>query len=323
MHVRESEAANLIDPLAPTIFHQPWWLSAATSGRYQQVEVSDGNRIIGRFPFSINRLPGRSISNMPTLTPRLGPAVFEGEGSENTRFLQRFRITKELIRKLPNVHRFRQRLHRGHSDALTFQSAGFRTGVQFTIEIDPQPEAFAWHNLRNKTRNVIRRAQEELEIYESSACDEFLHFYDQNMEARGKPILQSRKQHLAVCAAALERNAGKILCARNKNHQLASAIFLAFDTQTAYYLMSTRSLDSPNGATSLLVWEGIRFCMNHSLVFNFDIIGSDSLILFYGGFGGQTRPVYVVSKESKRVKLVDFCRQVTTFFPKESLFEQC
>src|ERR1700674_2575471 len=69
------------DPLAPTIFHEDWWLDAATGGNFEVVEVTVGGRTVGRLPFNTTNRFGLKMIRMPALTYFLGPAIDEGEGS--------------------------------------------------------------------------------------------------------------------------------------------------------------------------------------------------------------------------------------------------
>jgi len=310
-----------VDALTPTLFHESWWLQAATSGSYEQVEVSDGCHVVGRFPYAVWQVPGRRFSGLPTLTHVLGPAICEGEGSANTRFLRRYTITRELIAKLPKLYRFRQRLHAGFQDALSFQAEGFQTGVQFNFEIAPQPQAEAWNKLRNKTRNVIRRAQEDLNVSELTDVDEFLKFYESNLAERGRHKLEAKHEVTAVCAAALQRGAGKILCTRDLQQRLTAATFLASDAKTAYYLMSTRKPDAGNGDISLLIWTAICLCGEKNLKFDFDGIAQEGAVLLYAGFGGQPTPRYIVAKDSKNFKLVAAIKGSLGRFPEENTFD--
>lgn len=310
-----------IDPLVPTVFHEHWWLNAASRGAYEAVEVSESHRVVGRFPYAVRQSLGRRISALPPLTHVLGPAIDGGTGSENTRFLKRYSIAKELISKLPSVHRFRQKLHSGHAEALAFQSLGFRTGVQLTFEIQPQTEADIWNRLRNKSRNVIRRAKQELEVFELNDSEQFVRLYETNLTSRGQEMLQGREEIAAVCQAALQNKAGKILAARDANRRLIAAIFLAYDLRRAYYVMSTRSPDSGNGAISLLIWTAIGFCLEHSLIFDFAGITTSGAVLLYVGFGSMPKPIYIVTTETKRIKIVDSCRSVMGLLAGENPFD--
>lgn len=317
-----NQSAAKADPLVPTIFHEPWWLKAATSGGYEEVEVTDGQRVVGRFSYSVGRLVGRKISVLPTLTHVLGPAIREVSGSANAKFLQRYAVTRDLIAKLPHLHRFRQKLHRGYPEILSFQSCGFRTGVQFTFEIQPQGELETWNKLRNKTRNVIRRAQEELVSSEMNDSEEFLRFYEANLVACGKQMLINRSECAAVCVAALERNAGKILCVRDTSGGLVAAIFVVWDHEAAYYLMSTRTANSPNGAISLLIWTALGLCRERGILFDFDGIANEGSILLYVGFGGEPKPRYIVTRETTRILFADSARRVVGLLGQENFFDR-
>jgi hypothetical protein len=317
-----SECAPDPNPLVPTIFHEHWWLKAATGGAYEHVEVADGNRIVGRLPFAVTNRPGRRISGLPTLTHILGPAIVESPGNSYKRFLHRYSITKELINKLPKIDRFRQKLHRGDAEALAFQSEGFRSGIQFTFEIAAPTELEAWNGLRHKTRNVIRRLQDQLDVSEIADPEEFLRFYEQNLSTSGKLMLEPRTQVAAVCAAALEKNAAKIFCAKDASSRLVGAIFLVADAKTAHYLMTTRAADAPNGTVNLLIWHAIRFSTERGLIFDFDGIVKEGAIPIYAAFGGQAKPIYIVSRESKKVKLVDCCRGIIGIFAEQTYFDR-
>src|ERR1700682_270055 len=77
------------DPLAPTIFHEEWWLNAATGGDFDVAEASAGGRTVGRLPFQLTRRLGLKMIRMPHLTYFLGPAIDTCEGNHSNRFLKR------------------------------------------------------------------------------------------------------------------------------------------------------------------------------------------------------------------------------------------
>ncbi len=49
----------------------------------------------------------------------------------------------------------------------------------------PAPEETIWRNMRDKTRNVIRRAQEKTELFDVEP-DAFCALYEANLQNRGK-----------------------------------------------------------------------------------------------------------------------------------------
>ena len=74
-----TEQTNLV--LTPTIFHEDWWLTAATDGAYEAVETSLGDKVVGRLPYFRKKFYGMNWGALPALTHFLGPAVDEGPGT--------------------------------------------------------------------------------------------------------------------------------------------------------------------------------------------------------------------------------------------------
>jgi len=281
------------DPLSPTIFHESWWLDVATDHTYSVAEVSSGGKIIGKLPYLLSRRKRLSHIVMPTLTHFLGPALVEGEGSANTRFLRRLNTTRELIAKLPPAISCEIKCHAGVTDVIAFQAENFQTTVQFTHEVHPLPEQELWKRMRDKTRNVIRRAQEQYDVVPLDDSQAFIEFYARNLQ---------RKSYLdlSVCAkiiqSCISRQRGRILAARSRKGDLVAANFCAWDAKSAYYLMSTRADNSGNGAGSLLVWNAILEATSRKLVFDMDGLASEGGILFFAGFGAEVRPRYVAER---------------------------
>jgi hypothetical protein len=281
------------DLLAPTIFHEGWWLDVATNQRYSQTEAHSGGKLVGRLPYLLCKRKGLSHLITPTLTHFLGPATLEGEGSPNTRFLRRLSITRELISKLPPAAACEIKCHAGVTDVIAFQAEGFRTTVQFTHEVHPRPEQDLWKAMRDKTRNVIRRAQEQFDVVSFPDAHSFIEFYQHNLHARSYLDLALCRRIIESCLA---RERGRILAAISRKGDLAAANFCAWDARSAYYVMATRADNAGNGAGSLLLWKAITEAASRNLVFDMAGLASEGGILFYAGFGAEVRPRYVAER---------------------------
>jgi hypothetical protein len=287
------------DGLIPTIFHEAWWLDNATAGQCRQVEVELGGVTVGRLPYIEFRENGLTSIGMPTLTHFLGPAIDYGPGNSTTRQLRGLSIVGDLLAALPKVSGGTWiKLHAGITDTIAFQEAGFRTDVQFTAEIAPDAEDVLWSRMRDKTRNVIRRAQERFTIAEDGDPDRFLVFYLENLRQRGLRNTYHMPSVKAVIAECIRRGRGKIRFALDENGAYNSAIFTVWDRRAQYYLMSTRSHDAGNGATSMLLWDAIKSAAENNLVFDFDGARHSADAKFFAGFGGTFRPRYWVWKSS-------------------------
>ena len=295
-------SASNTDPLVPTVFHEPWWLDIVTHRNWVDAEVIEGGHVVGRMPYEPKRHLGGPVIGMPPLTHFLGPAVDVGHGSRQARWLKGNAITRELIHALPPRASFWQKFHRGVNDVVPFQAERFDTSVQFTFEIEPAPEAQLWAALRDKHRNVIRKARHHFTVAELDDSGEFTRLYNDNLQARGQESWTSRDMMAELMAAASEHGSGRMLGVREATGDLAAAIFCPSDRQASYYTLSTRRPDSGNGAVPLLIWEAIRRAARDGLVFDFDGLSHENAIGLFAGFGGTTSPRYIASRSpSSRV----------------------
>ena len=150
--------------------------------------------------------------------------------------------------------------------------------------------------MRDKTRNVIRRAQDRLDVDELHDVDTFISFYEDNLRSRGLQNYYNRSHCQRIITESISRGSGRILAAHDRSGACQSAIFTAWDQKMEYFLMSTRKVSSGNGAISLLVWKALSHAAEAGLILDLDgiIPGSNTLLLT--GFGGEVKPRYVVSK---------------------------
>ena len=314
-------AVPKFDPLIPTVFHADWWLDIASAGTWEEVCVSSKGRVVGRFPFVTSRmLAGHSLCGMPPITHFLGPAIDEGEGSPCNRALKRAQITRDLIDILPKASGFYQKLSREITDTLLFQENGFTTSVQFTYEITPAPRDILWRSMRDKTRNVIRRAAETYTVETCADPGEFTAAYDRHLDQRHQQNYYNRTMLKQLCMAATERGQGQLLVARLPSGQLDAGIFCVSDAVSTYYLLTTRDQNAGNGAVALLLWKAIHDSAARGLIFDFDGIGVNGSRLFFTGFGGDVKPRYIVSRYSLGHRIVGRLsnplrrREKTTFY---------
>jgi hypothetical protein len=293
-----------LDPLAPTIFHEDWWLDIVTGGRIAWAEERENGQTIGRLPYlTVGRrssLTRRIV--MPLITHFLGPALVEGEGLPNTRLAHRIELTRALIGQLPQTISTNFKCHAGVTDTIAFQMEGFRTNVQYTYEIEPQSHDELWAHMRSPRRTIIRGAQRVSQVEMLADAGAFMHFYDENLKAAGKTSILDSTVCVRLIEACLKRGRGAIYAARKDGH-LQAAIFCVWDARASYYLMTTRRIDSHSGAISLLTFKAIQDAAMRGLTFDLDGLCDAGGVRFFTGFGGRVAPRYIVTRDSRPMKL--------------------
>jgi hypothetical protein len=295
-------------PESGTIFHEPWWLNAACPGGYGEAAVEAGGKIIARMPYASSTRYGRTVLGLPALSHVLGPTTtLDDRGVSIRRASREIGVIKTLISQLPRFSHANFRLHGRIDNTLGFEMEGFRTTVSFTVEIPPKPTDMLWQDLRDKTRNAIRRAHDSLEVIEIADHVLFLDFYEENLRQRGVLNSYDRATAGALIQAALERGAGRLLAAVDGAGVYRAAIFPVWDWRSEYYFMSTRTDDAPNGAVSMLIWESIKHAAENNLIFDMDgiqVVGARSPnFLLLTGFGGSIKPRYIVKRSDPDIQI--------------------
>jgi Acetyltransferase (GNAT) domain len=304
--------------IANSLFHEPWWLSAATAGRYEEVVVEQGGKIVGRLPYLPTQRGPFRLSRMPPFTHLLGPLIEAGAGKPQTRLTRRLSITRALIDKLPPFIHFEQQFDPtmddglAIADGLAFQDRGFGVAQRYTFEIDCRKELQClWDAMHFKTRQHIRRAEEK---YTAQAIDDpaiFAQVYLSNIKALGKTSWIEFESFPALFAECRSRKCGQILAACGQDGVPVSMVFLVWTRTTMYYLLSTRRHDpADNGSINMLLWSAVKFGHERGLIFDLDGVYSSGAARFLSGFGGQLKTRLIVSRSGSVYGTWRFLKQI-------------
>jgi len=279
-----------------TIFHEDWWLDTVSEGNWGKAVAEKGGHVFGWLPFGAFKEEGMMACGTPPLTRVLHP-VLSVEGKKNESLNRKtVAVVSEIIEQLPSAHYTHFVLGPTCPDALAWQMYGFRTRIMHTFVIDTRiPQFDPWREMRDKTRNLVRRAQERLTVVPLPAAV-FRDFYAANLEAPSYFDLGLIEK---VHGQVENRDQGRILAAFDEQGTLHAAVFFIWDKTDYYYFLSTRSKESTElGAVSLLVWHGIQDAQQRGLRFDFDGVTNQQRLQFMMGFGGTVARRIIVEKGS-------------------------
>jgi CheY-like chemotaxis protein len=288
-HVLSGYKHESSDPWATTLFHERWWLAAATNGEYEEATVTSGGRVVGRLPYMISRQMGFLVCRMPPFTHALGPIIEPNVGKPQTALLRRLSIIRDLIDQLPEVAFFKQALALSLADGLAFQDRGFQVTPQYTFEIDCRENLDSiWKAMHFKTRQHIRRAEERLNVSSLSDPRAFTEFYLENIRRKGLRSFIDFTNFPSLFAETQARDSSEILCASWPDGKAAAMVVVVWGHGKMYYLLSTRAgAEGDNGSISLLIWEAIKRAHGRGLVFDLDGVSTSGTARFLSGFGGR------------------------------------
>lgn len=259
--------------------------------------VERDGKLVGWLPYALSRHMGFSVCGQSPLVRLLCPQIEAFEGKLESAERERFHVECELIERLPAAacHRFMLPPHEGN--ALAWQALGFDTSVEHTFVVDAHvSDAERWSQMRNKTRNSIRRAEKAVQVREIDAA-EFSRQYETILGNEVSSQEQAAARRLA--ASAIERGQGRALAAVGPTGPAQAAVLFVWDSTDYYYFLSTRREDNAEpGAVALLVWDGLLDAWKRGLRFDFDGVSSRGRLRFMQSFGGRLASRVCVERAS-------------------------
>lgn len=300
------------------IFSQDWWLDAVCRngdwdvvlttkklvGTNREVTHSD---IEGTLPFY---RVSPALIGMPKLTQTMGPWLRPVGFDHEKRLSHEKRVMFDLIKGLPSTKRFSQNFHYQITNWLPFYWRGFQQTTRYTYVINDisDPDAVYSRFNRAKKKN-IKRAQREVMVRFDLTADEFYDNHVLTLAKSGEKISYSRDLFRAIYASAYDRSQGRVICASDSSGNIHAALFVVWDSMSAYDLVSTIDPEFRNsGASSLLVYKMIQYASG--LVNKFDFEGSmiEGVENSFRQFGATQTPFFTVFRDSRSVYEKEFYR---------------
>lgn len=296
-----------VDPhLFPSIYHEPWWLEICGAKQISTVTVEHNAIVQARLSFQTIRSNGLNRIGLPQMVHFGGPSFAADAGSAMHKMNIQQELTQGLLDQLPVTDEVSFKLHAGITDTLAFQRAGFSTAVQFTFEIYPAPAATLLAGIRRGHRRMIRSASDRYTVAPASDPAEFIETYARNIAASGKRFHFDHDRLSTLMNETLLRNRGSVLLARDTDGRTVAGLFTMWDHARTYHFMATRTHGSPDNSPSvMLVWHAIQAAARAGRIYDFDGVFNSGQVQFFTGFGGQTSPRYIVTRKSRRARLVD------------------
>ncbi len=144
-----------------SIFCTSWWLDAVAPGHHGYAVVTKDGRIDAAWPYVVRRAFGRTLIDMPPLTPWLGVLLGPtGGGKLSTRLAREKDIMTELASALPASDIVRARCHRGFTYWAPLAWVGFSQTTRYTFVLsDLSRLDNVWAGFRDNIRTDIRKAE--------------------------------------------------------------------------------------------------------------------------------------------------------------------
>lgn len=288
-----------------SIFQKPWWLNAVAPGHWGAAEVRQGEDVIARLPYILKKKFGRTILTMPPLTQTLGPWLRPSIAKHANILAEQKDLMIELINSLPPFDFFSQYFHYSITNWLPFYWQGFNQTTRYTYVIEDLSDIDkVWNGLQPNIRREIKKAQNRfgVEVVTDLDLDIFIDLNESTFKRQGQKMPYTRDIVRRIDNACNENNARKIFLGMDKRGKIHAVVYIIWDENSAYYLMGGSDPELRNsGATSLCMWEAIKFASGVTKKFDFEGSMLEPVERFFRAFGAKQVLYFSISKINSRL----------------------
>lgn len=287
------------------IFSQAWWLDSVTDGNWDVVLIEKGGKIEASLPYVLKKRYGMTIITQPSLTQTLGPWIRESKAKYAKQLSQEKDLLQELYALLPDFNYYSQNWHYSNKNWLPLYWQGFSQTTRYTYRLnDISNTELLWDNLQDNIRREIRKAinRENLQIQSNLSIQDFLRLNRMVFERQGTTLPYSEQFILNLDKKLTSRQSRKIFIAVDESGRHHAGVYIIWDQNSAYYLMGGGDPELRNsGATSLCMWEAIKFSSTVSKSFDFEGSMIEPVERFFRSFGATQTPYFSISKVNSRL----------------------
>ncbi|WP_315919378.1 GNAT family N-acetyltransferase [Mesorhizobium sp. SP-1A] len=296
------------------LFQQAWWLDATCGESGWDVAlVQKGGEVHAALPFQAVKRRGFTMIVQPRLTQFLGPWIRSSGATKAAEYGRQKELLTALIDALPIHDRYVQNWNPNVGNWLPFYWKGFNQSTNYTYVLkDLADIEKLWAGLQGSVRTDIRRAQNRvgIAVEANGSLEDFLNLNRLTFERQDKSQPYSTAFVGKIDTACSTRDCRRIFIARDASGRAHSGIYLVWDANSAYYLMGGGDPElRSSGATSLCMWEAIRFAAGVTRSFDFEGSMIEPIERFFRAFGAVQTPYFRLSRTtSPLLRAVDAWR---------------
>ncbi|MDJ0617905.1 MAG: GNAT family N-acetyltransferase [Calothrix sp. MO_192.B10] len=289
-----------------SIFQQPWWLDALSPNQWSEVSVKKNQEVVARFPYVIKKKYGLTVITQPPLTPILGPWLKPSNAKYAKQLAEQKELMTLLIEQLPKYDYLISAFHYSIENWLPFFWCNFSQTTSYTYVLENLKDLDEiWAGFRENIRREIRKAKKQVVIRTDLDIERFLEISSLTFQRQDKSFPYSSELVKRLDAACVKQEARQIFFAEDAQGRIHAAIYVIWDENSAYYLMGGGDPElRKSGATSLLMWEAIKFAAKVTKKFDFEGSMIEPIERFFRAFGGRQVPYLKVTAMSRRMKFM-------------------
>jgi hypothetical protein len=253
-----------------------------------------------------------SLGGLNSQTPESPVAAEPGHhGKQASRLARQKDLMQQLIEALPPYDHFSGNWHFTQANWLPFYWAVFSQTTRYTYRLpDLSDRQKLWSGLRENIRTDIRKAERRfgLHVRVDLGLDAFFPLNVQTFDRQGKKVPYTRDEVSRLDDACSRRSARKIFIAEDSQGRAHAGVYVVWDQHSAYYLMGGGDPElRRSGATSLCMWEAIKFASTVTQSFDFEGSMMEPVERFFRAFGAEQTPYFAVSHTPSKLLRAAMC----------------
>lgn len=292
------------EPTIP-IFSQNWWLDAVCGKEnWGVVLVEKGGVVIASMPYYMIRRYGMRIITMPKLTQTMGPWIKQSQTkSANKRLSYEKKVMTALIDQLPTYDYFLQNWSYNYSNWLPFYWREFQQTTLYTYVIEDLTDLDkVFLQFSHAKRKNLKKAEAEVEVRFDLSARDFYENHKMTLSKEGTVISYDFSLFSKLYDACYKKNSGRTIYAVDHDGNLHSALFVIWDSVSAYDLISTINTDFRNsGSATLLVREIIKYVSTKTKRFDFEGSMIEPVETSFRQFGAIQTPYFNLKNVSSKL----------------------
>ncbi len=280
------------------VFVQPWWLDAVCGTEDWDVLIyKKGTAIVGVWPHYKVVRARKVFWTMPPLTKFLG-VYLSHPPNQNDNKRQSFE--KEVITGLATQISspfIQQNFHYTFGSWLPLLWNGFSqtTGYSYEIKADSYDDALK--AFKPSTRRDIKKAASILKVEESNDINPLYRLVVEIFEKKNKKAPYPQALLKKLDTTCRQHSAAKLLYAKDAHGHIHAGIYLVWDTERCYYLISGSDPQHlGSNANTLLLSYAIEDALSRGLIFDFEGSMIESIESYFRSFGAIQRPYHRISR---------------------------
>lgn len=291
------------------IFSKDWWLDAVCGeDNWDVVLVERGGEVVASFPYyMVKDKFGFKTIIMPKLTQTIGIWIKYPEGQKyTTKLSYEKEIFTVLIKGLPEFDSYLQNFHYTITNWLPFCWKDFEQTTRYTYVIENLSNLDSvFKDFKENIKTDIRKAEKKVQVYNEDHIENFYRINSMTFDRQNINIPYSFDFLKRLDESCVKNSCRKILFAKDEKDEVHAAVYIVWDDQSAYNLMTGGNPVLRNsGATSLLMWEAIKLASTVTKKFDFEGSMVEPIERFFRAFGAVQKPYFQIAKtNSKSLKL--------------------